>query len=86
MAMLARSSGICPLCSVYIRKGQSKIIPLPEAIRPRCTSDGVFSLDDGNNYNAIGGGISQQPRKWIHERCYHKYGTTPEHADRLQNT
>lgn len=68
----AKHSGICPLCSTYVRKGQSLVVRLPEALVPR--GDGYRSSDDGGHYHGGSPGpISMQPRWWAHERCAINY-------------
>lgn len=71
-SMLAKHSGICPLCSRYIRKGRSMVVRLPEPLVPR--GDGYRSFDDGGHYHGgTQGPISMHPRRWAHERCNANY-------------
>lgn len=79
----ARTSGICPLCSRYITKNRSWILPLPEAISPR--GDGRQSSDDGRYYNADGRPISMHPRKWAHQACWPRYFNPPKKAGSLHS-
>lgn len=74
-SVLAKHSGICPLCSTYIRKGKSWIVQLPEPLAPR--GDGYRSSDDGGHYHGGSHGpISMRPRRWAHERCASNYMRT----------
>jgi hypothetical protein len=66
-AIKAKHSGICPLCSKYIRKNVSLIVPLDEPLSPR--GDGVRSHDDGGTYHADGTPIRRHRRIWAHARC-----------------
>ena len=70
--MIAKSSGICPLCSVFIAKSQSHIRKLPVPIPP-LTIDGRCCVADGKFYYWDGRRIGQSARGWAHEYCVPHY-------------
>ncbi len=83
MSVIARQSGICPLCSTYIHKNQSRIVKLPYPIAPR--GDGIRSADDGRHYHADGRSVGLYPRSWSHERCLPRFYSPPKY-DRVRSS
>ncbi len=79
MSVIARQSGICPLCSKFIAKNLSRIVPLPEPIPPR--GNGRFSFDDGEAYYADGRTISMVERAWCHAKCRPRFDEEPPYED-----
>lgn len=74
---VAKFSGICPLCSTYIRAGQSEIARLPEPMPARMRYDDegrCYSYDTGEHYHADCRPISEKLREWGHRDCVSRYG------------
>lgn len=69
---VAKHSGICPLCSTYIRASQSEIARLPEPIVPRIEFDAegrCYSFDTGYPYNPKCTAPRATLREWAHRDC-----------------
>lgn len=81
MSVIARQSGICPLCSTFIAKNRSRIVALPVPIAPR--GNGRFSFDDGGAYYADGRTISMSRRAWCHAKCRPRFDQEPAYEDRF---
>lgn len=72
--MLAKYSGICPLCHVYISKNVSEIMVIYPALVPRTVEGkGILSEDTGRPYNANGRPIQLHGRKYGHIKCVRKF-------------
>jgi hypothetical protein len=77
-ARKASSSGVCPICTAYIAKGRSRVLPLPVAL-PLTLEHVRFDVGRGWR-ERTGAGRSATPlrsRTWVHAACHkrHWYAT-----------
>lgn len=82
MIQTAQYSAVCPLCSRWIAQRRSKVVELPTAILPRASSDGRFSLDDGESYYSGKRYIdATRTRSFAHWYCVPRLDTVPAYVE-----
>jgi len=82
--LTARAGGICPLCTTYIAKGRSRVLPLPVPLVPTLAQVMYDPRRGWRERTGAGRSIRVNARTWAHEHCVRRHWRDTEGQDQDQ--